>query len=49
MINKEISICCNAEVVEGFDENLKDHHDPLPVYKCVNCKQTCNVKDAHIN
>ena len=47
MINTiQISICCKADVIEDFEENPNDHHDPFPIYRCMKCKLSCDVEDV---
>lgn len=41
----EVSECCQREAVEGFDENPRDHHDSIPVWKCTKCQRTCELTE----
>lgn len=42
----EVSVCCKAEVIEGFKDNPRDHHDPIEIYTCVKCEKECDVEDV---
>ena len=40
----EISKCCGVEVYESFKDNLKDHHDPIEIYRCSKCQLECDIE-----
>lgn len=40
-----ISLCCKAEAIEDYKDNLRDHHDPEPIYTCSKCKEECDVEE----
>jgi hypothetical protein len=46
METKEVSNCCKAELVEGYKDNPRDHHDPIAIYRCAKCKKECDVEDV---
>lgn len=44
MHRKELSTCCRARPIEDFVENLADHHEPHPIYRCSKCGKECTVE-----
>lgn len=44
----EVSVCCNAEVIDSFRDNPADHHDPVAICRCAKCKQECEVEFAKV-
>lgn len=42
-MNNLISECCKSEVLEGFRDNPRDHHDPIPTYICLKCGNECQT------
>lgn len=46
METTEVSKCCHAELVEDFKDNPRDHHDPIEIYTCKDCKKECEVEEV---
>lgn len=42
----EVSECCRADLVEGFKNNPRDHHDPIEIYTCAKCEKECEVEEV---
>lgn len=42
----EVSQCCQAELVEDYKNNPRDHHDPIEIYTCKKCGLECEVEEV---
>lgn len=42
----EVSKCCKADLVEDFKDNPRDHHDPIEIYSCKQCKRECETEEV---
>lgn len=42
----EVSDCCHADLVEGYKNNPRDHHDPIEIYTCSKCGKECEVEEV---
>ena len=42
----DVSTCCKATPVEDFRDNPRDHHDPIEIYTCSECKKECDIEEV---
>lgn len=43
----DVTSCCKkATFSEDYRTNMRDHHDPIAIYVCSECKQECEIEEV---